>query len=58
MDDKEREMAMQREISIEKLKQKVRELKEKVEDKETKIKDPLRNQKAIIKHFGMSNRLR
>lgn len=58
MNGKEREKAIEREISIEKLKQKVRELKEKEDDKETKIKDPLRNQKAIIKHFGMSNRLK
>lgn len=58
MEKKTMENNIEREKTIQKLKQKVQELKDKDEDKDTTIKDPLRNQKAIIKHFGTHNRLK
>lgn len=54
----ERKTDIQRDRLIQKLKQKVQELKDEDENKNNTIKDPLRNQKGIIKHFGLSNRLK
>lgn len=54
----ERKTDIQRDRLIQKLKQKVQELKDEDENKDNTIKDPLRNQKAIIRHFGMQNRLK
>lgn len=59
MDDiEQRQRELQVKILAEKLKQKLKEQQDLEDEKDTKIKDPLRNQKAIIKHFGMQNRLK
>lgn len=59
MDDiEQRQRELQVKILAEKLKQKLKEQQDREDEKGTKIKDPLRNQKAIIRHFGMQNRLK
>ena len=39
------------------LKKKVDNIDDKTEEKEGKIADPLKNMKAIVKHYGSHNRL-
>lgn len=39
------------------LREKRKQDKEKEEDKESKIADPLKDMKAIVKHYGTHNRL-
>ena len=59
MDDIEQgQRELQVKILAEKLKQKLKEQQDREDEKGTKIKDPLLNQKAIIRHFGMQNRLK
>ena len=40
------------------LKKKVEKIEDNTEEKDQKITDPLKNAKAIIKHYGTHNRLK
>lgn len=55
----EREVKLQeiKRILLDNIKKKVEEIEDNTEDKEGKVTDPLKNAKAIIKHYGTHNRL-
>ena len=54
-DDQKKEIALK---VLTNLKKKVDNIDDKTEEKDQKITDPLKNAKAIIKHYGTHNRLK
>lgn len=48
----------QRHELVQRVKAELKKKAEEAEEKEGKIKDPLKNAKAIIKHYGSHNRLK
>lgn len=54
-DEQKKEIALK---VLTNLKKKVDNIDDKTEEKEGKITDPLKNAKAIIKHYGTHNRLK
>ena len=58
MTDREAKLQEMKLILLNNLKKKVDNIDDKTEEKEGKITDPLKNAKAIIKHYGSHNRLK
>ena len=58
MTDKEAKLQEMKLILLNNLKKKVDNIDDKTEEKEGKITDPLKNMKAIVKHYGSHNRLK
>jgi len=58
MTDKEAKLQEIKLILLNNLKKKVEKIDDKTEEKEGKIADPLKNMKAIVKHYGSHNRLK
>lgn len=58
MTDREVKLNDIKQILISNIKKKVDDIDDKTEDKDRKIADPLKNAKAIIKHYGTHNRLK
>ena len=58
MTDREAKLQEMKLILLNNLKKKVDNIDDKTEEKEGKITDPLKNAKAIIKHYGTHNRLK
>ncbi len=54
-DEQKKEIALK---VLTNLKKKVDNIEDKTEEKEGKIVDPLKNMKAIVKHYGSHNRLK
>lgn len=54
-DEQKKEIALK---VLTNLKKKVDNIDDKTEEKEAKITDPLKNMKAIVKHYGSHNRLK
>ena len=57
MTDREAKLQEMKLILLNNLKKKVDNIDDKTEEKEAKITDPLKNMKAIVKHYGSHNRL-
>lgn len=57
MTDKEAKLQEMKLILLNNLKKKVEKIDAKTEEKEAKVTDPLKNMKAIVKHYGTHNRL-
>lgn len=57
MADKEAKLQEIKLILLNNLKKKVEKIDDKTEEKEGRIADPLKNMKAIVKHYGSHNRL-
>jgi len=57
MTDREAKLQEIKQILLNNIKKKVDEIDDKTEEKEGKFTDPLKNAKAIIKHYGTHNRL-
>lgn len=57
MTDKEAKLQEMKLILLNNLKKKVDNIDDKTEEKEAKVTDPLKNMKAIVKHYGTHNRL-
>ena len=55
LSDEQKQELVQR--VIDRLKKKADDDNDKADDKDTSVKDPLKNAKAIIKHYGTHNRL-
>ncbi len=53
-DEQKKEIALK---VLTNLKKKVDNIDDKTEEKDQKITDPLKNMKAIVKHYGSHNRL-
>ncbi len=58
MTDREAKLQEMKLILLNNLKNKVEKIEDNTEKKEGKITDPLKNAKAIIKHYGTHNRLK
>lgn len=58
MIDREAQLQEIKQILIDGIKKKVNKIEDNTEEKEQKISDPLKNAKAIIKHYGTHNRLK
>ena len=58
MTDREAKLQEIKLILLNNLKKKVEKIEDNTEDKDQKITDPLKNAKAIIKHYGTHNRLK
>ena len=58
MTDREAKLQEMKLILLNNLKKKVDNIDDKTEEKEGKITDPLKNMKAIVKHYGSHNRLK
>lgn len=58
MTDKEAKLQEMKLILLNNLKKKVDNIDDKTEEKEGKVTDPLKNMKAVIKHYGTHNRLK
>ena len=58
MTDREAKLQEMKLILLNNLKKKVDNIDDKTEEKEAKITDPLKNMKAIVKHYGSHNRLK
>ena len=58
MTDREAKLQEIKLILLNNLKKKVDNIDDKTEEKEAKITDPLKNMKAIVKHYGSHNRLK
>lgn len=58
MTDKEAKLQEMKLILLNNLKKKVDNIDDKTEEKEGKVIDPLKNMKAIVKHYGSHNRLK
>ena len=58
MTDREAKLQEMKLILLNNLKKKVEKIEDNTEDKDQKITDPLKNAKAIIKHYGTHNRLK
>ena len=54
-DEQKKEIALK---VLTNLKKKVDNIEDKTEEKDGKIADPLKNMKAIVKHYGSHNRLK
>lgn len=57
MTDKEAKLQEMKLMLLNNLKKKVYNIDDKTEEKEGKVIDPLKNMKAIVKHYGTHNRL-
>lgn len=58
MTDREAKLQEMKLILLNNLKKKVEKIEDNTEEKDQKIIDPLKNAKAIIKHYGTHNRLK
>ena len=58
MTDREAKLQEMKLILLNNLKKKVDNIDDKTEEKEGKVIDPLKNMKAIVKHYGSHNRLK
>ena len=58
MTDREAKLQEMKLILLNNLKKKVEKIEDNTEEKDQKITDPLKNVKAIIKHYGTHNRLK
>ena len=58
MTDTEAKLQEMKLILLNNLKKKVEKIEDKTDEKEGKIADPLKNMKAIVKHYGTHNRLK
>ena len=58
MTDREAKLQEMKLILLNNLKKKVDNIDDKTEEKEVRIADPLKNMKAIVKHYGSHNRLK
>lgn len=58
MTDREAKLQEIKLILLNNLKKKVEKIEDNTEEKDQKITDPLKNAKAIIKHYGTHNRLK
>lgn len=58
MTDREAKLQEMKLILLNNLKKKVDNIDDKTKEKEGKITDPLKNMKAIVKHYGSHNRLK
>ena len=58
MTDREAKLQEMKLILLNNLKKKVDNIDDMTEEKEGKITDPLKNMKAIVKHYGSHNRLK
>ena len=58
MTDREAKLQEMKLILLNNLKKKVEKIEDNTEEKEQKITDPLKNMKAIVKHYGSHNRLK
>ena len=58
MTDREAKLQEMKLILLNNLKKKIEKIEDNTEEKEQKITDPLKNAKAIIKHYGTHNRLK
>lgn len=58
MTDREAKLQEMKLILLNNLKKKVEKIEDNTEEKDQKITDPLKNAKAIIKHYGTHNRLK
>ena len=58
MTDTEAKLQEMKLILLNNLKKKVEKIEDNTEEKDQKITDPLKNAKAIIKHYGTHNRLK
>lgn len=58
MTDREAKLQEMKLILLNNLKKKVDNIDNNTEEKEGKIADPLKNMKAVIKHYGTHNRLK
>ena len=58
MTDREAKLQEMKLILLNNLKKKVDNIDDKTEEKEGKITDPLKNMKAIVKHYGSHSRLK
>ena len=56
MKDREEQLKQIQKVLLDNYK-KTKEVSDKADDKDTSIKDPLKNMKAIVKHYGSHNRL-
>ena len=57
MTDREEQLRQIQKVLLDNYK-KTKEVSDKEDDKEAKITDPLKNMKAIVKHYGTHNRLK
>ncbi len=58
MNEREAKLQEIKQILVDNIKKKVDKIEDNTDDKELKISDPLKNAKAIIKHYGTHNRLK
>ena len=58
MTDREAKLQEIKLILLNNLKKKVEKIEDNTEEKDQKITDPLKNAKAIIKHYGTHNTLK
>jgi hypothetical protein len=58
MNEREAKLQEIKRILVYNIKKKVDKIEDNTDDKELKISDPLKNAKAIIKHYGTHNRLK
>lgn len=58
MDEREEKLEKLKQILLNNIKKKVEKVEDNTEEKDGKITDPLKNAKAIIKHYGTHNRLK
>lgn len=57
MTDREEQLRQIQKVLLDNYK-KTKEVSDKEDEKEAKISDPLKNMKAIVKHYGSHNRLK
>ncbi|MCQ2740296.1 MAG: hypothetical protein MJ237_08765 [bacterium] len=57
MTDREEQLRQIQKVLLDNYK-KTKEVSDKEDDKDSKITDPLKNMKAIVKHYGTHNRLK
>lgn len=58
MTDREAKLQEMKLILLNNLKKKIEKIEDNTGEKDQKITDPLKNAKAIIKHYGTHNRLK
>lgn len=58
MDEREERLEKLKQILLNNIKKKVEKVEDNTEEKDGKLTDPLKNAKAIIKHYGTHNRLK
>lgn len=58
MDEREEKLEKLKQILLNNIKKKVEKVEDNTEEKDGKIADPLKNMKAVIKHYGTHNRLK